>query len=174
VKLAKVAFDKATRIVQERLQKEAQEVERKKQDATTDSKKSKKEARYRAAINKLERLPPCLKLCRGKECTGIPCREEEPGFPYLHIDNMVVCTDKAHMSMATRAWRLMFHPWPKRSPKPLPPAPPAGPLAGHPAKNSGRGTSGARQAPLNNRQERGRGPNASSSLGGSSSSSSAT
>jgi hypothetical protein len=83
-----VAFEKATRIGQERLQIEAQEVERKKQEATADSKKSKKEARYRAAMDKLERLPPCPKLCRGEECTGIPCKEEEPGFPYSHIDDM--------------------------------------------------------------------------------------
>jgi hypothetical protein len=62
VKLAKVALDKATRTTQERLQEEAQEVERKKQEATADSIKSKKEARYRAAVDKLDRLPPCPKL----------------------------------------------------------------------------------------------------------------
>jgi hypothetical protein len=72
VKLDKVALDKANRTAQERSQEEAQEVERKKQEATADYKKSKKEARYKAAMDKLERLPPCPKLCRGKECTGIP------------------------------------------------------------------------------------------------------
>jgi hypothetical protein len=92
-------------------------------------------ARYKASMDKLDRLLACPKLCRGKECTGIPCREEELGFPYSHIDNMVVCTDKAHVSMATRAGCLMFHQWPKSSPRP-PQAPPAGPPAGRP-KNSG-------------------------------------
>jgi hypothetical protein len=65
---------------------------------------------------------------------------------------MVVCQDKAHLSMATRDGCLLFHLWPprKRSPKP-----PAGPPAGHPAKNlqpaknSGGETSSARQAPKN-------------------------
>jgi hypothetical protein len=126
VRLTKVAFEKATRIAQERSQEEEQEVERKKQEATADYKKSKKAARYRATMDKLEKLPPCPKLCRGEECSGIPCKEEEPCFSYLHIDNMVVCKDKAHMSMATRDGCLMFHPCPKRSPKPPPPAgPPA-------------------------------------------------
>jgi hypothetical protein len=66
---------------------------------------------------------------------------------------MVVCQDKAHLSMATTDRRILFHVWPqrKRSPKP-----PAGPPAGHPAKNLqptknvGGGTLGARQAPKNN------------------------
>jgi hypothetical protein len=138
VKLAKVALDKATRTAQERLQEEAQEVERKKQEVTADANKSKKEARYKASMDKLGRLPAFPRLCRGEECTGIPCREEEPGFPYSHIDNRVVCTEKAHVSIATRAACLMFHQCPK--------APPAGPPAGRP-KNSGGGTSGARQAP---------------------------
>jgi hypothetical protein len=143
VKLAKMALYKATRTAQERSQEEAQEVERKKQEVTADSNKLKKEARYKASVDKLGRLPACPRLCRGKECTGIPCGEEEPGFPYSQIDDMVVCTDKAHMSMTNRAGCPMFHQWPKRSPR----APPAGPLAGRP-KNSGGGTSGARQAPL--------------------------
>jgi hypothetical protein len=143
-KLAKMALDKATRTAQERSQEEAQEVERKKQEVTADSNKSKKEARYKASRDKLSRLPACPKLCRGEECTGIPCGEEEPGFPYSYIDDMVVCTDKAHVSMATRAGCLMFCQWPKRSPKP-PQAPPAGLPSGRP-KNLGWGTSGARQA----------------------------
>jgi hypothetical protein len=135
VRLTKVAFEKATRIAQERSQKEAQEVKRKKQEATADSKKSKKAGWYRATMDKLEKLPPCPKLCMGEECSGIPCKEEEPGFSYSHIDNIVVCKDKANMSMATRDGCLMFHLWMKRLPKP--PAPPAGPLAGRLAKNSG-------------------------------------
>jgi hypothetical protein len=119
-------------------------------DATAVSKKAKKEERYRAAMAKLEKLPPCLKLCRGEECSGIPCEEEEPSFTYAHIDDMVVCQDKAHLFMATRDGCLLFHLWParKRSPKP-------GPLAGHPpAKNLGGGTSGARQAPQNRSNQR--------------------
>jgi hypothetical protein len=93
VRLAKVAFKKVTRIAQERSQEEVQEVERKKEEATADSKKSKKAARYRATMDKLSKLPPCPRLCRGEECSGIPCKEEEPGFPYSHIDDMVVCKD---------------------------------------------------------------------------------
>jgi hypothetical protein len=173
VRLTKVAFEKATRIAQERLQKEAQEVKRKKQEATADSKKSKKAGWYRATMDKLEKLPPCPMLCIGEECSGIPCKEEKPGFSYLHIDNIVVCKDKAHMSMATRDGCLMFHLWPKRLPKP--PAPPAGPLAGRPAKNSGGEPRAQGKPPLNHvTQERGTGPSASSSsssLEGSSSSS---
>jgi hypothetical protein len=142
VKLPKMALDKVTRTAQERSQEEAQEVKRKKQEVTADSNKLKKEARYKALRDKLGRLPACPRLCRGEECTGIPCGEEEPGFPYSHINDMVVCTDKAHVSMTTWARCLMFHQWPKRSPQ----APPAGPPAGRP-KNSGRGTSGPRQAP---------------------------
>jgi hypothetical protein len=138
VKLAKMAVDKATRTAQERLQEEAQEVKRMKQEVTANSKKMKKEARYKASVDNLGRLPACPRLCRGEECTGTPCREEEPGFPYAHIADMVVCMDKAHVSIATRAGCLMFHHWPKRSPR----APPAGP-----PKNSGGGTSGERQAP---------------------------
>jgi hypothetical protein len=78
-------------------------------------------------MDKLEKLPPCPKLCRGEECSGIPCEEEEPGFSYSYIDDMVVSKDKGHVSMATRDGCLMFHLWPKRSPKP---PRPAGPLAG--------------------------------------------
>jgi hypothetical protein len=87
---------------------------------------------------------------QGRGVQRDPCDEEGPGFTYEH---MVVCQDKAHLSMATTDGCLLFHVWPprKRSPKP-----PAGPPAGHPAKNLqpaknvGRGTSGARQAPKNN------------------------
>jgi hypothetical protein len=119
-----VAYVKATRIAQERTQEASQEAERIKQDATVDSRKAKKEKRYRATMAKLGKLPPCDKICRGEECSGIPCREEEPGFPYEHIDDMVVCQDKAHLSMATRDGCLLFHLLParKRSPKPGPPA----------------------------------------------------
>jgi hypothetical protein len=164
VKVAKLALKKATRTAQERSQEEAQEVERRKQEVTADSKKLKKEARYKASVDNLGRLPACPRLCRGEECTGTPCKEEETGFPYAHIADMVDCTDKEHGSMATKAGCLMSHHLPKRSPR--------APSAGAP-KNSGRGTSDARQAPRNATQERGTGPSSSgsSSLGGSSSSS---
>jgi hypothetical protein len=85
VKVAKMGLDKATRTAQERLQEEVQEVERRKQEVTADSKKLKKEARYKASVDNLGRLPACPRLCRGEECTGTPCGEEEPGFPYIHI-----------------------------------------------------------------------------------------
>jgi hypothetical protein len=137
-----MALDKAIRTAQERSQEEVQEVERKKQEVTADSNKLKKEARNKALVDKLGRLHACPRLCRGEECTGTPCGEEEPGFSYSHLDNMVVCTDKAHVSMTTRAGCLLFHQWPKRSPR----TPPAGPPAICP-KNSGGRTSGARQAP---------------------------
>jgi hypothetical protein len=145
---AKMAYKKSTRIAQERSQEAAQEVTRMKQEATADSKKTKKAERYRATMEKLEKLPPCPKLCRVEECRGIPC--EEPGFSYLHIDNMVVCQDKAHVSMATRDGCILFHLWPTRKRSPKPP-PPAGPPAGPPAKNLGGGTLGARHTPQNNR-----------------------
>jgi hypothetical protein len=122
VKVAKMVLNKATRTAQERLQEEAQEVERRKQEVTADSKKLKKEARYKASVDNLGRLLTCPRLCRGEECNGTPCGEEKQGFLYAHIANMVVCTDKAHVSMATKAGCLMFHHWPKRSPR----APPAG------------------------------------------------
>jgi hypothetical protein len=146
-KLARVELAKATRITQEMTQADAQEANRIKQDATADSKKSKKAERYQATMEKLGKLPPCPKLCRGEECRGTPCDEEGTGFSYEHMDDMVVCQDKAHMSMATTDGCLLFHNWPprKRLPKP-----PAGPPAGHPAKNGGGGTSGARQPPKNN------------------------
>jgi hypothetical protein len=170
VKVANMALDKATRTAQERSQEEAQEVERRKQEVTVDSKKLKKEARYKASVDNLGRLLACPRLCRGEECTGTPCREEEQGFPYSHIADMVVCTDKAHVSMATKAGCLMFHHWPKR----LPRAPPAGA-----PKNSGGGTSGGETSaqgkpPRNATQERGRGPRARNSPEGSSSNSSSS
>jgi hypothetical protein len=84
-RLDKMAYVKATRIAQERTQEAAQEAKRIKQDATADLRKAKKEERYRATMAKLEKLPPCPKLCRGEECSGTPCKEEEPGFPYSHI-----------------------------------------------------------------------------------------
>jgi hypothetical protein len=107
-RLAKLSYLQATRIAQERMQEAAQEAERIKQDATADSRKAKKEERYRATMARLGKLPPCPKICRGEECSGIPCGEE-PGFPYEHIDNMVICQDKAHLSMATRDGCLLFH-----------------------------------------------------------------
>jgi hypothetical protein len=75
-RMARVALAKATRIAQERTQEEAQEANRIKQDATADSRKAKKEERYRATMEKLGKLPPCPKLCRGEECSGTPCDEE--------------------------------------------------------------------------------------------------
>jgi hypothetical protein len=90
-RLAKMAYEKATRIAQEKTQEAAQEVERIKQEATADFRKTKKAERYRATMEKLEKLPPCPKLSRGEECSGIPCEEEEPGFSYSHLDDMVVC-----------------------------------------------------------------------------------
>jgi hypothetical protein len=102
-RLAKMAYEKATRIAQERMQEAAQEVKRIKQETTAASRKAKKAERYRATMEKLEKLPPCPKLCRGEECSGIPCQEEEPGYYYSHIADMVVCHDKAHVSMATMA-----------------------------------------------------------------------
>jgi hypothetical protein len=70
-KLAKLAYVKATRIAQERTQEAAQEAQRIKQDATADSRKAKKEERYGARMARLGKLPPCPKIVRGKECSGI-------------------------------------------------------------------------------------------------------
>jgi hypothetical protein len=64
-RLAKMAYEKATRIAQERTQEAAQKVARMKQEATADSKKTKKAEQYSATMEKLEKLPPCPKLCRG-------------------------------------------------------------------------------------------------------------
>jgi hypothetical protein len=65
-------------------------------------------------MEKLGKLPPCPKLCRGEECSGIPCEEEDAGLTYEHINNMVVCQEKAHLSMATKDGGLLFHLWPPR------------------------------------------------------------
>jgi hypothetical protein len=94
VRLAKMVYERSTRIAQEKTQEAAQEVKRIKQEVTAESRKANKAERYRVAMEKLGKLPPCPKLCRGGECDRIPCKEEEPGFPYLHIDDMVVCQDK--------------------------------------------------------------------------------
>jgi hypothetical protein len=129
-----LAYVKATRIAQERTQEAAQEAERIRQDATEDSRNAKKEERYRATMARLGKLPPCPKIVRGEECSGIFCKEEEPGLDYEHLDNMVVCRDKAHSTVATKNGCLLFHLWParkKRSPKP-PIGPPAKNSAGEP------------------------------------------
>jgi hypothetical protein len=140
-KLARVELAKATRIAQEMTQADAQEAIRVKQDAAANSKKAKKAERYQATMEKLGKPPPCPKLCRGEECSGTPwVEEEETGFSYEQMDDMVVCQDKAHVSMATLTACLLFHNWPPRKKLPKPPA-------GHPAKNGGGGTSGARQPP---------------------------
>jgi hypothetical protein len=121
-RLAKMAYERTTRIAQEKTQEAAQEVERVAQEATVESRKAKKAERYRVTMEKLGKLPPCPKLCRGGECDEIPCEEEEPGFSYSVLNNMVVCPDKSHMSMATREGCYLFHLWParKRSNKPAP------------------------------------------------------
>jgi hypothetical protein len=132
-------------------QADAQEAIRIKQDATANSKKAKKAERYQAIMEKLGKLPPCPKLCRGEECSGTPCDEEEgTGFSYEHMDDMVVCQDKAHMSMATSSACLLFHNWPPRKKSPKPPP------AGHPAKNGG-GEPRARGNPPGTTATRGRG-----------------
>jgi hypothetical protein len=93
-RLAKVAYAKATRIAQERMQKAAQEANRIKQDATADSKKANKEDCYRAAMEKLGKLPPCPKLCRGEECSGTLLRGGGAG-PHLRAHgNMVLCQER--------------------------------------------------------------------------------
>jgi hypothetical protein len=149
-RLARVALAKATRIAQERTQEEAQEANGIKQDATADSRKAKKEERYRATMEKLGKLPPCPKLCRGEECSGTPCDEEGQGFSYEHMGDLVVCQDTAHLSMATTDGCLLFHAWPPRKRTPKPPAK----TLQQPAKNMGGGTSGARQPPKNNGNSR--------------------
>jgi hypothetical protein len=144
-RLARMELAKATRIAQEMTQADAQEAIRVKQDATANSKKAKKGERYQATMEKLGKPPPCPILCRGEECSGSPCaEEEETGLSYSHMDGMVVCQDKTHVSMATSSTCLMFHKWPPRKKSPRPPP------ARHPAKNGGGGTSGARPPPNNN------------------------
>jgi hypothetical protein len=108
LRLAKMAYERLTRIAQEKTQEATQEVKRIKQEVTVESRKAKKKERYWVTMEKLGKLPPCPKLCRGGECEGIPCEEEEPGFPYSHIDDMVVCQDKSHMSMATSSSSKAF------------------------------------------------------------------
>jgi hemerythrin-like domain-containing protein len=56
-----MAYEKATRIAQEK----TQEVERIKQENTADSRKAKKAERYRLTMEKLGKLSPCPKMCRG-------------------------------------------------------------------------------------------------------------
>jgi hypothetical protein len=122
-RLAKMAYERSTRIAQEKTQEVAQEVKRIAGEVPAESRKAKKVKRYRVTMEKLGKLPPCPKLCRGGECHGIPCEEEEPGFPYSHIDNMVVCHKKSHMSMATRDGYYLFQLWPARKRSTKPPAP---------------------------------------------------
>jgi hypothetical protein len=131
-----MAYERTTSSAQEKTQEVAQEVKRIAQEATAESRKAKKAEHYRVMMEKLGKLPPCPKLCRGGECDVIPC-EEEPGFHYSHINDMVVCPDKSHMSMASRGRSYLFHLWPTRK-RPNKPAQ---------AKNLGGGTSGARNVP---------------------------
>jgi hypothetical protein len=82
-------------------------------------------------MEKLGKLPPRTRLCRGKDCSGAPCKEEEPGFPYSHFKDLAVCPKAAHTPMANRYGCYLWHMWParKRAKKP----------AQALAKNSGRG-----------------------------------
>jgi hypothetical protein len=147
-RLARVALAKATRIAQERTQEEAQEANRIKQDATADSRKAKKEERYRATMEKLGKPPPCPKLSGGEECSGTPCDEEGQGFSYdEHMGDLVVCQDKAHLSMATTDGCLLFHAWAPRKRTPKPPA-----KTQHPLKNVGGGNLGRKATPQEQRQ----------------------
>jgi hypothetical protein len=65
------------------------------------------------------------------------------------MDDLVLCQDKAHLSMATTDGCLLFHAWPPRKRSPKPPA-----KTLQPAKNGGGGTSGARPTPKNNGNSR--------------------
>jgi hypothetical protein len=84
------------------------------------------------------KLPPGPRLCRGKDCSGIPCEEEEPGFSYSHIKDLVICPNAEHTTMANRDGCYLWQMWPakKRAKKPAP--------GTAPAKNFGGETSGAR------------------------------
>jgi hypothetical protein len=139
---AKLAYERTTRIVQEKTQEAAQEVKRIAQEATMELRKAKKAKRYRATMEKLGKLPPCPSLCRGGDCNRIPCEEEEPGFSYSHIEDIVVCSDKSHTSMSNRDGCYLFHLWParKRSKK----------TCISTCKKLGRGTSGTRNGPPSN------------------------
>jgi hypothetical protein len=101
-KRAKVEYERTSRIAQEQTQVAAQAVPKGTQDARLESCKAKKADRYKATMQKLGRLPPCPCSCRGKDCSGAPCDEEEMGFSYSHLNVMIGCTNPAHASMAAR------------------------------------------------------------------------
>jgi hypothetical protein len=87
-----------------------------------------------------ESSPPCPKICRGEECSWIPCGEEEPGFTYEHIDNMVVCQDKAHDRQPRRRRPKIRHQtW--RVSRPFSPAGRDSPPAARGVFPAGRGAS---------------------------------
>jgi hypothetical protein len=162
-------------LTQETAQEAAQEAERIKQDATADSRKARKEERYRATMARMGKLPPCPKIVRGEECSRISCEEEERGFDYKHLDNMVVCQDRAHSTVANKDGCLLFHLWrarKNRSPK-LPAGPPAKNLGGEPwARGKPPRTAATRGRGSHVMQERGLSSSSSSSLEGCSGSSS--
>jgi hypothetical protein len=132
-KRAKLAYERTTRIAQEKTQEVAQEVQRIVQEAIMESRKANRAERYNAIMEKLGKVSPCPRLCRGKDCSGTPCQKEEPGFSYSHIKDLVVCPDAALTTMANRDGCYLSHMWParKRDKKPAP--------ATAPAKNSGGG-----------------------------------
>jgi hypothetical protein len=101
-KRAKLVYERTTRIAQEKTQEAAQEVQRIAQEAMIESRKAKKAELYKATMEKLGKLPPCPRLCRGEVFSETPCEEEEPGFSYSHIKDLVVCPNAAHNSMANR------------------------------------------------------------------------
>jgi hypothetical protein len=141
-RLARMELVRATRIAQEMTQADAQEVIRAKQEATANSKKAKRSDRYRAAVERMGRPPPCPILCRSEECSGSPCAEEEnTGLSYSHMDVLILCRDTTHVSRDTSSTCFLFHKWPPRqkAPKQQPPA-----------KNGSGGSSGARHPPNKN------------------------
>jgi hypothetical protein len=77
-RLAKMAYEKATRIAQDRTQEAAQEVERIKQEATADLRKAKKAERYRATM---EKLPPCPSCAGARNVAGYPVRRRSQASP---------------------------------------------------------------------------------------------